>query len=69
MQHFSPSAPKALCVCVCSPREVDRIWGIWGSCCNIPKFKTIFYLLKGDYNLRIVLGGWNATRNFKAVRV
>ena len=25
----------------------DRIWGIPGSCYNIPK--AIFYLLKGDY--------------------
>ena len=30
-----------------SPPEVDRIWGIWGSCYNIPK--AIFYLLKKDY--------------------
>ena len=27
--------------------QVDRIWGIWGSFCNIPK--AIFYLLEGDY--------------------
>ena len=30
-----------------SPPEVDRIWGIWGSYCNIPK--AMFYLLKVDY--------------------
>ena len=30
-----------------SSRKVDRIWGIWGSYCNIPQ--AIFYLLKGDY--------------------
>ena len=29
-----------------SPSLTDRRWGIWGSCCNIPK--AIFYL-KGDY--------------------
>ena len=29
-----------------SPPEVDRIWGISRSYCNIPK--AIFYLLKGD---------------------
>ena len=34
-----------------SLREVDRIWGIWGSYYNIPK--AIFYLLKGDYMGRI----------------
>ena len=28
------------------PLKVDRIWGIWGACYNIPK--GIFYLLKGD---------------------
>ena len=33
----------------CSPPEVDRIWGIWGSYHNIPR--AIFYLLKVDYNL------------------
>ena len=32
---------------VYSPPEVDRMWGIWGSCYNTPK--AIFYLLKGDY--------------------
>ena len=39
---------------VYSPPLVDRIWGIWGSCYNIPK--AIFYLLKGDY-WNEVLGG------------
>ena len=29
------------------PAKVDRIWGIWGPCYNIPK--AILYLLKGDY--------------------
>ena len=29
-----------------SPLEVDRIWGKWGPCHNIPK--AIFYLLHGD---------------------
>ena len=29
-----------------SPTKVDRIWGIWGPCYNIPK--AILYLLKGD---------------------
>ena len=28
-----------------SPASVNRIWGIWGSYCNIPK--AIFYLLQG----------------------
>ena len=31
---------------------LSRIWGIWGSYYNIPK--TIFYLLKGDYNQQAV---------------
>ena len=31
----------------CSPPQVDRIWGRWGSYYNIPK--AIFYLLKEDY--------------------
>ena len=34
-------------MCAYSPPQVDRIWGIWGSYCNIPK--AIFYLLKEDY--------------------
>ena len=29
-------------------REITRQWGIWGSYYKIPK--SIFYLLKGDYN-------------------
>ena len=28
--------------------EVDGIWGIWGSCYNLPK--AIFHLLKGACN-------------------
>ena len=35
--------------CEYSPTKVGRVWGIWGSYCNIPK--AICYLLKGDYNL------------------
>ena len=31
---------------VYSRRQVDRIWGTWGSYHNIPK--AIFYLLKGE---------------------
>ena len=32
--------------------QIDRIWGIWGSYYNIPE--GIFYLLKGDYILRLL---------------
>ena len=32
------------------PPSVDIMWGIWGSYYNIPK--AIFYLLKGDYNVK-----------------
>ena len=32
------------------PPQVDRIWGISGSCSNIPK--AILYLLKGDYTMK-----------------
>ena len=34
-----------LMVSRCSPPEVDRIWGAWGSSYNIPK--ALFYLLNG----------------------
>ena len=40
-----------------SPPEVDRIWGISGSCHNIPK--AIFYLLKGDY--KGIISGYYST--------
>ena len=32
-----------------SPPQVDRIWGIWGSYCKMPK--AILYLLKGGYRV------------------
>ena len=32
--------------CAYSPPYLDRIWGIWGSCYNIPQ--AVFYLLKGN---------------------
>ena len=35
------------------PPLVDRIWGIRGSYYDIPK--AIFYLLKGDYKLGLVI--------------
>ena len=38
-----PLNPKS-----CTTPEVDRIWGIWGSCYNTPE--ATFFLLKGDYN-------------------
>ena len=44
-----------------SPPQVDRIWAIWGSYCNIPK--TIFYLLKGHYNF---VGLWNGLQLLSA---
>ena len=37
------------------PLLVDRRWGIWGSCYNIPK--AMFYLLEGDYRASRVWGG------------
>ena len=40
---------KGLRFRVYSPPQVDRIWGIRGSYCNIPK--ATFHLLKGDYTL------------------
>ena len=39
--------PRGVWMDIDSPPKVDRIWGIWGSYCNIPK--AIFYLLKEDY--------------------
>ena len=36
------------------PLMVDRLWGIWGSYYTIPK--AIFYLLRGDCRVVIVLG-------------
>ena len=52
---FSPKQCRAsrshrrLCRGGYSPPYVDRIWGIWGSECNIPE--AMFYLRKGDYIL------------------
>ena len=39
-----------------SPPQVDGIWGLWGSYCNIPR--AIFYPLKGDHrDLRFSVWG------------
>ena len=41
-----------LCHKYIAPPKVDRIWGIWGSYYDM--LEAIFYLLKGDYEPRVL---------------
>ena len=44
-------------LCGCSHPYVDGIWGIWGSCNDMPK--AIFVLLEGDCSREPKTGEWD----------
>ena len=49
MWELGPEGKKKLpSVGLLTDLALYTIWGIWGSCYNIPK--GMFYLLEGDYN-------------------
>ena len=49
-EDVEPMLLKVLGFRASSP-PLDRLWGIWGSYCNMPK--AVFYLLQGDYKDRV----------------